>query len=48
VIKAKGLCNTREHLESLLEASRTGHASLQQYMAHKSSQATASAAPPAA
>jgi methylamine dehydrogenase accessory protein MauD len=35
VIKAKGLCNTREHLESLLEASRTGHASLQEYMASK-------------
>lgn len=35
IIKAKGLCNTREHIESLLEASRTGHASLQDYMAKK-------------
>ena len=39
VIKAKGLCNTREHLESLLEASRTGHASLQEYMKNKNSAA---------
>lgn len=35
IIKAKGLCNTREHVESLLEASRTGHASLQDYMANR-------------
>lgn len=35
IIKAKGLCNTREHIESLLEASRTGHASLQDYMANR-------------
>lgn len=44
VIKAKGLCNTREHLESLLEASRTGHASLQEYLA-STSKTTASASP---
>ncbi|WP_045837962.1 methylamine dehydrogenase accessory protein MauD [Hyphomicrobium sp. 99] len=46
VIKAKGLCNTREHIESLLEASRTGHASLQQYMADRTqTPASASASP---
>ena len=33
VIKAKGLTNTREHLESLLEADKTGFASLQQFIA---------------
>lgn len=33
VIRAKGLTNTREHLESLLEADKTGFASLQQFMA---------------
>ncbi|MFH5774876.1 methylamine dehydrogenase accessory protein MauD [Paracoccus sp. NGMCC 1.201697] len=32
VIRAKGLTNTREHLESLLEADKTGFASLQQFM----------------
>lgn len=31
-IRAKGLTNTREHLESLLEGARTGHHSLQDYM----------------
>lgn len=31
-IKAKGLVNTREHLESLVEAHRTGYASLQDYL----------------
>lgn len=45
VIKAKGLCNTREHIESLLEASRTGHASLQDYMAAKKN-GTEHTAPP--
>lgn len=45
VIKAKGLCNTREHLESLMEASRSGFTSLQDYIATKrTAQATASAA----
>lgn len=44
VIKAKGLCNTREHIESLFEASRTGHASLQDYMAKKNG--TEHSAPP--
>lgn len=31
-IRAKGLTNTREHLESLLEGARSGHHSLQDYM----------------
>lgn len=31
-IRAKGLTNTREHLESLVEGARTGHHSLQDYM----------------
>ena len=34
-IRAKGLTNTREHLESLLEADKTGFASLQQFMASR-------------
>lgn len=46
VIKAKGLCNTREHLESLLEASRTGHASLQDYMVTKKGSPSEHSAPP--
>ncbi len=32
VIRAKGLTNTREHLESLLEADKSGFASIQQFM----------------
>lgn len=50
VIKAKGLCNTREHIESLLEASRIGHASLQEYLANKngSAQPTRHSTPPLA
>ena len=32
VIQAKGLCNTREHVESLFETTRLGHASLQSYL----------------
>lgn len=32
VIQSKGLCNTREHVESLFETVRLGHASLQSYM----------------
>lgn len=35
VIRAKGLTNTREHLESLLEADKTGFASLQEFMASR-------------
>lgn len=35
VIRAKGLTNTREHLESLLEADKTGFASLQEYIASR-------------
>ncbi|WP_046863197.1 methylamine dehydrogenase accessory protein MauD [Microvirga massiliensis] len=31
-IRAKGLTNTREHLESLLEADKSGFASIQKYM----------------
>jgi len=38
-IRAKGLTNTREHLESLLEAEKTGFASLQQYIASRKKQA---------
>jgi methylamine dehydrogenase accessory protein MauD len=32
-IRAKGLCNTREHIESLFETLRLGHYSLQNYLA---------------
>lgn len=32
VVRAKGLVNSREHLESLLVAKETGYASLQQYL----------------
>ncbi len=32
VIRAKGIVNTREHLESLFEAQRLGHASIQDYL----------------
>ncbi|HRO15441.1 MAG TPA: methylamine dehydrogenase accessory protein MauD [Paracoccus sp. (in: a-proteobacteria)] len=39
IIRAKGLTNTREHLESLLEADKTGFASLQQYIASRKKQA---------
>lgn len=39
VIRAKGLTNTREHLESLVEADKTGFASLQQYMSQRKKQA---------
>ncbi len=35
VIRGKGLCNTREHIESLFEAGKTGHHSLQHYMSGK-------------
>lgn len=35
VIRSKGLTNTREHLESLLEADKSGFASLQQYIASR-------------
>jgi methylamine dehydrogenase accessory protein MauD len=33
VLRAKGLVNTREHVESLFEAARLGLASIQEYMA---------------
>ncbi|MCK0197910.1 methylamine dehydrogenase accessory protein MauD [Ancylobacter sp. 6x-1] len=35
VIRAKGLTNTREHLESLLEADKSGFASIQQFMSSR-------------
>ncbi|WP_181704801.1 methylamine dehydrogenase accessory protein MauD [Chthonobacter rhizosphaerae] len=35
VIRSKGLTNTREHLESLLEADRSGFSSIQQFMASR-------------
>lgn len=35
MILAKGLCNTREHVESLFETVRLGHHSLQKYMREK-------------
>ncbi|MHC8943886.1 methylamine dehydrogenase accessory protein MauD [Advenella incenata] len=35
MILAKGLCNTREHVESLFETVRLGHPSLQKYMREK-------------
>lgn len=35
VIRAKGLVNTREHLESLLEADKIGFSSLQQFIADR-------------
>jgi len=33
IVRAKGLVNTREHLESLLEAHERGVASVQDYLA---------------
>lgn len=42
VIQAKGLCNTREHVESLFETIRVGHPTLQKYI--KSASASAQAA----
>lgn len=41
IIRAKGLTNTREHLESLLEADKSGFASLQQYMTSRKNQQAA-------
>ena len=35
VIRAKGLTNTREHLESLFEADKTGFGSLQEFIASR-------------
>ncbi len=35
VIASQGLCNSREHLESLFEAKRLGIASIQDYLAHE-------------
>lgn len=34
VVRARGLVNTREHLESLFEAKERGVASVQEYLAH--------------
>jgi methylamine dehydrogenase accessory protein MauD len=35
ILRARGLVNSREHLESLFEAQRLGVASLQEYFASK-------------
>jgi methylamine dehydrogenase accessory protein MauD len=35
IVVAAGLTNTREHLDSLLEAKRRGVSSIQEYMAQK-------------
>jgi hypothetical protein len=32
ILRSKGLVNSREHLESLLTAKETGHASIQDYL----------------
>jgi methylamine dehydrogenase accessory protein MauD len=32
IVRAKGLVNSREHLESLLVAKETGYASIQEYL----------------
>lgn len=37
VIRAKGLVNSREHLESLLAAHETGHPSVQSFLRHRES-----------
>jgi methylamine dehydrogenase accessory protein MauD len=37
VLRAKGLVNSREHLESLVEAMDTGYASIQDYLANSGS-----------
>lgn len=34
VIQGKGLCNTREHVESLFETTRLGHSTLQNFLKH--------------
>ncbi|MDD2867343.1 methylamine dehydrogenase accessory protein MauD [Neomegalonema sp.] len=44
VIRSKGLVNTREHLESLLEADKTGFASLQELIADYKDKAAVRAA----
>jgi methylamine dehydrogenase accessory protein MauD len=38
-VKAKGMVNNREHLESLREAARLGHPSLQSYLSARAEQA---------
>ena len=38
IIRAKGLVNSREHLESLFEAKELGVASVQEYLAERSSE----------
>jgi methylamine dehydrogenase accessory protein MauD len=35
VVRAKGLINTREHLESLIQAKEMGVASIQQFLAKR-------------
>ncbi len=41
VIQAKGLCNTREHVESLFETIRVGQPTLQKFIKHASEQGSA-------
>jgi methylamine dehydrogenase accessory protein MauD len=45
VIRAKGLVNNREHLESLLVAEETGFGTIQSYLAAKARNATENAPP---
>src|SRR5690606_12738228 len=40
-IRAKGLTNTREHLESLVEADKSGFASIQEYISQRKKQQAA-------
>jgi hypothetical protein len=41
IVRAKGLVNSREHLESLLVAKETGYASIQAYLDAKGADAAA-------
>jgi len=47
VVRAKGLVNNREHLESLLVAEETGYGTIQSYLAAKARAAQTPDAPPA-
>lgn len=44
IVRARGLVNTREHLESLFEAERQGVASVQEYVGRQSPERAAAAA----
>jgi methylamine dehydrogenase accessory protein MauD len=48
IIRAKGLCNTREHLESLIVAQETGYATMQDYFKAGATPARGAPAAPAA